>query len=340
MAPAGKVERAYIWDVTRAVGERMVAALDPKPGETVLELAAGTGETGFAAARMVGSDGRLLSTDFSPAMVDAARRRGAELGLENVDYRVLDAERMDLPDASVDGVLCRYGYMLMADPAAALAETRRVLKPGGRLSFAVVGAPDRNPWAAVPGRVLVELGHAPPPEPGAPGIFAMADEARIRELVTGAGFDPPRIEEVEVVWSFADDEELWRFVTELAGGIALVIRGSPRTSNCESAPRSSERASRCARTAATTSGAHAERAGTEERRSKRATSQENVDMRRAFEQWQEGGGTLDAIPVEIYAEDVEWDLPVPVLGCQLRQRAGQPLQNVRPALRRVEELSA
>ncbi len=157
MACGWERDRAFIWDVTRTVGERMVAALDPKPAEIVLELAAGTGETGFAAARMVGSDGRLFSTDFSPAMVEAARRRGAELGLENVDYRVLDAERMDLPDASVDGVLCRYGYMLMADPAAALAETRRVLKPGGRLSFAVVGAPDRNPWAAVPGRVLVEL---------------------------------------------------------------------------------------------------------------------------------------------------------------------------------------
>ena len=227
MAPGWESQRAYIWDVTRAVGERVVAALDPKPGETVLELAAGTGETGFAAARMVGSDGTLLSTDFSPAMVDAARRRGTELGLENVDYRVLDAERMDLPDASVDGVLCRYGYMLMGDPAAALAETRRVLKPGGRLSFAVVGAPDRNPWAAVPGRVLVELGHSPPPEPGAPGIFAIADEARIRELLAGAGFDPMRVEEVEVVWSFADGEELWRFVTELAGGLALVIRGLP-----------------------------------------------------------------------------------------------------------------
>ena len=227
MAPGWERGQALIWDVTRAVGERMVAALDPKPGETVLELAAGTGETGFAAARMVGADGKLFSTDFSPAMVDAARRRGSELGLENVDYRVLDAERMDLPDASIDGVLCRYGYMLMGDPAAALAETRRVLKPGGRLSFAVVGAPDRNPWAAVPGQVLVELGHAPPPEPGAPGIFAMADEARIRELLAGAGFDSPRVEEVEVVWSFADDEELWRFVTEVAGGLALVIRGLP-----------------------------------------------------------------------------------------------------------------
>jgi ubiquinone/menaquinone biosynthesis C-methylase UbiE len=77
MARGWERDRAFIWDVTRTVGERMVAALDPKPGEIVLELAAGTGETGFAAAGMVGSDGRLFSTDFSPAMVDAARRRGA-----------------------------------------------------------------------------------------------------------------------------------------------------------------------------------------------------------------------------------------------------------------------
>jgi SAM-dependent methyltransferase len=227
MAPGWESGRAYIWDVTRAVGERMVAALDPQPGETVLELAAGTGETGFVAARMVGPQGRVLSTDFSPAMVEAARRRGAELGLENVDFRVLDAERMDLPEASVDGVLCRYGYMLMGDPAAALAETRRVLKPGGRLSFAVVGAPERNHWAAVPGRVLVELGHLTPLGPDAPGIFALADEGKIRRLLAVAGFNPPRVEEVEVVWSFADGEELWRFLTEVAGGIALVIRALP-----------------------------------------------------------------------------------------------------------------
>ena len=71
--------------------------------------------------------GRLITTDFSPAMLAAARRRGAELGVANVDYRVMDAERIELDDDSVDGVLCRFGYMLMADPAAALAETRRVL---------------------------------------------------------------------------------------------------------------------------------------------------------------------------------------------------------------------
>ena len=84
----------------------------------VLELAAGVGDTGFEAAAIVGERGRLISTDFSPDMVEAARRRGAALGLRNVHYRVMDAEHIDLDADSVDGVICRFGYMLMPDPAA------------------------------------------------------------------------------------------------------------------------------------------------------------------------------------------------------------------------------
>ncbi|HVM35485.1 MAG TPA: class I SAM-dependent methyltransferase [Actinomycetota bacterium] len=76
-------------------------------------------------------------------MLDAARRRGAELGVTNVGYQVLDAERIELDDDSVDGVLCRLGYMLMGDAATALAETRRVLRPGGRVTLALLGR--RNP---------------------------------------------------------------------------------------------------------------------------------------------------------------------------------------------------
>jgi ubiquinone/menaquinone biosynthesis C-methylase UbiE len=227
MAPAWSRQREYIWDVTRAVGEQMVAALDPRPGEVLLELAAGTGETGFAAATLVAPDGGLICSDFSPAMVDAARQRGAELGLENVEYRVMDAERMDLRDGTVDGVLCRFGYMLMADPAGALAETRRVLKPGGRLSFSVWGPPEFNPWAAIPGRVMVERGHIQAPQAGDPGIFAMAEHDRIRNLVSAAGLGPPEIEEIPLTWSFEDADEYWAFITELAGALAMLIAELP-----------------------------------------------------------------------------------------------------------------
>jgi ubiquinone/menaquinone biosynthesis C-methylase UbiE len=131
MAPGWERWRGRIDQHAAPVREWMVRQLAPRPGDTVLELSAGVGDTWFAAATLIGDDGRLISSDFSPDMVEVARRRGSELGLENVEYRVIDAEHIDLDADTVDGVLCRFGYMLMADPGAALSETRRVLRSGG-----------------------------------------------------------------------------------------------------------------------------------------------------------------------------------------------------------------
>jgi SAM-dependent methyltransferase len=201
----------------------MLERLAPAHGQVILDLAAGTGVVGFAAAALVSSGGRVIVSDFSEAMVEAAERHAAELGLANVECRVLDAEGLDVPDEAVDGVLCRWGYMLMADPAAAFAETRRVLRRGGRLSCAVFAGPEQNPWAALPSRVLQERGHLPPPEAGAPGILALADRDRLRRLFTGAGFSDPQIDEVAFTFRFPDADEYWEFLTDAAGAIALVL---------------------------------------------------------------------------------------------------------------------
>lgn len=225
MAPGWERRRDYIWETSRAVGEWMVAQLEPKPADTVLELAAGPGDTGFTAAAVLGEHGRLISTDFSTEMVAAARRRGAELGLANVEYQVMDAERTGLDAGSVDGVLCRFGYMLMADPAAALTETRRVLRAGGRLALAVFGPPERNPWASIAGRMLVEGGHMPPPEPGAPGVFSMGSEERTRALLAAAGFGSVHTEEVPTLMTFRDLDDYLSFVGETAGPFAVALRG-------------------------------------------------------------------------------------------------------------------
>jgi ubiquinone/menaquinone biosynthesis C-methylase UbiE len=210
---------------TGSVNDWIVRAAAPEPGQVVLDIAAGPGDLGFRVAETVGDEGSVLSTDFSPQMVEVARRLGAARGLDNVEYRELDAERMDLDDDSVDAIVCRWGYMLMADPAAALAESRRVLRDAGPLAFAVWATPDRNPWAAVPARTLVERGHMPPPEPGAPGIFAMGDPGRTRELVTGAGFEDPTIEEIEFDFSYEDFDDLWDTLVSLAGPLAHAIEG-------------------------------------------------------------------------------------------------------------------
>jgi len=227
MAEGWDRERQWTWDFSRPVSEQMLAALDPQPGQTILELAAGPGETGFAAARAIGSEGRLIQTDFAPEMVEASRRGAKRLGLANIEHRVMDAERMNLGDDSVDGVLCRWGYMLMADWNAAMAETRRVLRDGGRLSLSVWGTPERNPWASIPGRALAEHMGAAPPQPGQPGIFGLAEPERLAAVIRGGGFGEPRLEEVEVSVGFDDFDTAWRFITEVAGAIALVIRGLP-----------------------------------------------------------------------------------------------------------------
>jgi ubiquinone/menaquinone biosynthesis C-methylase UbiE len=200
----------------------MVRELAPHPGDTVLELTAGGGETGLQAAAAVGDTGRLISTDFAPEMVEASRRRGAELGVTNAEYRVMDAEHIDLAEASVDGVLCRFGYMLMADAKAALAETRRVLRAGGRLALAVWGPVERNPWSAIRSQILTERGYLQAPEPGAPGPFTMGEE-RTRGLLEQAGFPQVRLEEVPVHLPFPDVEAYVEWGTEVSPGFASAL---------------------------------------------------------------------------------------------------------------------
>lgn len=216
-------QRRLVWDMSHEVGERLVEALDPQPGETILELACGPGDTGFAAAARLGAGGKLISTDFAEGMVAAARRRSAELGLTNVEHRVVDGQAIDLADASVDGVLCRWGYMLMPDPARALAETWRVLRPGGRVAFSIWAEARDNPWAAVAGRVAVDLGLVEPPEPDTPGPFRLGDANRVRALVERAGFVSPQIEDVVVTWRYDSFDEYWGTSRDLSFSLTTTL---------------------------------------------------------------------------------------------------------------------
>jgi SAM-dependent methyltransferase len=203
--------------------EWLVDQVDPKPGQTLLELAAGTGETGFLAAGRLGEAGRLISSDFSPEMVRAAERVAKELGISNAEFRVLDAGCIELDDASVDGVLCRYSYMLMGEPLRALRETRRVLRPGGRVAFSTWGEPGRNPWMTLSAGLMIERGLMEPFSSDGPGMFAMPDAETITPLLTEAGFGKVEVEQMEVSWRFDGSDELWIFASELQGPIALAI---------------------------------------------------------------------------------------------------------------------
>jgi SAM-dependent methyltransferase len=180
------------------VSVAMVESLGLQPGQRILELAAGPGDTGFMAAELVRPGGTLISSDGAEPMIEVARARAARLGIDNVEFRQLELEWIDLETASVDAVLVRWGIMLTVDPAAAAREIRRVLRPGGHAALAVWDARERNPWALIPSMALVELGHTEPPDPDVPGPFALAGEGRLAELLEDAGFAEVEVLEVSL----------------------------------------------------------------------------------------------------------------------------------------------
>jgi SAM-dependent methyltransferase len=208
------------WEASEPVSRNLVERLELQPGETVLELAGGVGRTSLLAAERVAPGGRVIATDFAPEMVDAARRLAERTGAQGVEHRVLDAQAIDLPDSAVDAVVCRWGLMLFGDPARALAEIRRVLRPGGRLACAVWAEAGENPWASVVGRVFAQRGLMEPPAPGSPGMFSLADAAQLEALLRGAGFESVAIEDVPLLFRYHDFGDYWDVTRELGGGIA------------------------------------------------------------------------------------------------------------------------
>jgi len=228
LAPAWERNRTRVFEGFRPVSEWLVEQVSPQPGQTILELAAGPGDTGFLAAERVGESGRLISTDIAPGMVEAARRGAAEHGLGNVDCRVMDAQALDLDDASVDGVLCRLGLMLMPDPAAAFREVRRVLRDGGRFAYAVIGSPPANQWMGLMMMALVQRGHAPTGDPFGPGgPFSLSDDDRNRALLAEAGFDNVEVTELTGAMPFESPAAYWELQSQVGGPIPAIVAGLP-----------------------------------------------------------------------------------------------------------------
>lgn len=219
-AQGWEARRAELQRAAEPVSRWLVDAVDPQPGQVVLELAAGVGDTGFEAAERIRPGGRLICTDGAEPMLEAARRRAAELGLDNVEFEAMEAEWIDASTASLDAVLCRWGYMLLADPEAALRETRRVLRSGGRLALAAWDKPEHNPWAAGTHTELVERGLIPPPQPGEPSMFAFSPDGTIPELLYSAGFEDVRVEAVDMTFTSASFDEWFEYQLDISPSLA------------------------------------------------------------------------------------------------------------------------
>jgi SAM-dependent methyltransferase len=226
-AAAGWGRRAQrVRDWGMPVSTWLIEQLSLQPGQRLLELAAGPGDTGFLAAELIAPGGTLVSSDATQAMVDVARARASEVGVRGVsmEFKQLEIEWIDLPTASVDAIVCRWAYMLTVDPAAGMREARRVLAPGGRIALAVWSGAEDNPWSTIPTDAVVQGGYMDAPDRTAsPGIFSLADPDQLRELLEEAGFVGVVVESIDVLRDYEAFEEFWEETLELSPSLEAAL---------------------------------------------------------------------------------------------------------------------
>jgi len=156
-------------------------------GERVLDVGCGTGDTTVELARRVGPRGAVTGIDLSAPMLASARKRAAGIG--NVTFQPADAQTTRFAAGYFDVCFSRFGVMFFVDPVAAFTNMHSALRPGGRLGFVCWQALPKNPWMQVPlAAAARHLTLPPPPEPGTPGPFSLADRERVRGILERAGF--------------------------------------------------------------------------------------------------------------------------------------------------------
>ena len=170
----------------RVFGLDVLAAADLRAGERVLDVGAGCADMTMDAAGRVGESGHVVGVDVSRPMLTRGRERARDLpNLELIEH---DASTF-VPDAPFDVIVSRFGVMFFDEPAPAFTNIRSAAKPGARLAFVCWQELAKNPWAAVPLEAVLRVVAAKPTgAPGAPGPFAFADPARIRDVLGQAGW--------------------------------------------------------------------------------------------------------------------------------------------------------
>jgi SAM-dependent methyltransferase len=198
-------------------------AIAAAPGMRVLDVAAGSGQPSLTIAPRLQPGGTILGIDFSPEMVAVAERRARQTGATNVSFRTMDAEQLELPDASFDAVTCACGLIFFPDAHRALAEMRRVLKPDGRVAIGVWDEPSKSSFVTIGGGAISQF-HAPtPPNANSPGAFRFAKPDVLERVLRDAGFGDVTIASVAMPIEFESTQEYWEMFTECAAGIKTKI---------------------------------------------------------------------------------------------------------------------
>ncbi len=195
----------------QAVTEAIVAEARVEPGNQVLDVASGTGEPAISIATLLAGQGRVVASDLAAESLEIGRQRARERGLHNIEFAVADAHQLPFSDAEFDRVTSRLGIMFFADLPRALAEMRRVLKPGGRIVLLTWGKMEQPYFDATAGTVLRMASGARVPALAA-RMFRFGVLGTLSGELRDAGFENVQEYTKLVPWNWeGSPEELWEY---------------------------------------------------------------------------------------------------------------------------------
>jgi len=218
-----------IEDNLRPFADEAIRRLAPQPGERIVDVGCGAGDTTLALAERVQGHGFVFGIDVSRPMLQRATARAANTPEYPVQFLEADAAGHAFERGAFDGLFSRFGVMFFADPAAAFANMRRALKPGGRIAFCCWRDRRENPWVTLPvAAARKHLAELPPaPGPDEPGPFAFADSARIQRILTSAGFSGIACEKFDPLLSYGDGTRAAADYLTQMGPIGSVLQEHP-----------------------------------------------------------------------------------------------------------------
>ncbi len=204
------------------VNDRLIDLAGVQPGHRVLDIATGIGEPAITAACCIGSHGHVIATDQAPQMIAIARERALERGLQNIDFQIIDAEKINFPESSFDSILCRWGLMFLPDLETALTSTRRMLAPEGRFAAAVWDIPSRVPLISIGFGLVQKMFSLQPPPQGTPTIFGLAENA-LERTMTKTGFSGINTEKLTVTFEFSSNDNFIEYYKDTAAPIVALL---------------------------------------------------------------------------------------------------------------------
>ncbi|MCH8838819.1 MAG: class I SAM-dependent methyltransferase [Candidatus Marinimicrobia bacterium] len=209
------------------VSELLVELAGVQNNHKVLDVATGIGEPAVTAAGKVGSGGQVIATDQSAGMLAIARERAAQAGLDNIEFREVDGEALNLPDESFDAVLCRWGLMFMPNVAGAIKGFRDLLVPGGKFATAVWGVPADVPALSMPMGVIKAVLNPPPPPAEAPTLFKLGTPGLLDQAFMDGGLTVTGTESTIVEFNFKSSQDYVSFLQEIASPIIALVGQPP-----------------------------------------------------------------------------------------------------------------